>query len=117
MWAVLSVILCLSCMKINCKTFVTIACFTVVIGYMLEDKTSSVPRAREDDREEQQQVEASARAGEMYPNPRLQERPDSPEKINHGHESFRHLVKPEKKSQENRLQAFIRDAVDNGFRP
>jgi hypothetical protein len=111
-WAVLSIIISLSCMKMNCKAFVTVVCFTLTIGYMMEDAPSSGSHVRK----APDGAQVSAREGEMQPNRRLQERPDSPEKVNHGQESFRHLVKPEAKSQDSTFQAFIKDAVHNGFR-
>ena len=91
-------------------------CVTFILGCVMEDTNFNESKARKRD-DEEPEIEISARAGEMQPNPRLQERPDSPEKISHGHESFRHLVKPGKKSEDSKLQAFMRDAIDNGFRP
>lgn len=121
-WAVLSALLAGSCMKINAKLFLTVICATIVVCLVLQPDDAVDPvkpdpnivvAGVEDDA-------TSARAGEMVPNPRLKgnERAQSPDEApQHGHASFRHVVKPTRNSQVAKFNAFLNDAVENGFRP
>lgn len=134
-WGCLVVILCVSCIKVNASSFMSILCITVLLLTLVTDDVYPRPlyvaAPGSDNSEEVSEngpsQSVSARVGEMVPNPRLVKSNKEDETGEegdtifldkpYGQAAFRHMLRMKRDSHVALSKAKLKDAINTGFRP